>query len=153
MTPLAPADTTVGPVVTRTDELPAIAATRKLPAVVLAPAAAESPAAWLQTIRGQLSAGRYLALPSEHDGPRIYSLVDRELVRIGRSFDAAVRFEDPTISRHHALIHIAPDRIRIIDERSSNGLFINGEQISASVLEDGDVIMIGRHRIHFIDLA
>jgi hypothetical protein len=76
----------------------------------------------------------------------------REWTRIGRSLAADVRFDDPTVSRRHALIVRAPDGVRVLDDRSLNGVFVNGQRVEWSALEHGDEILVGRHRLHFARL-
>jgi len=86
------------------------------------------------------------------DGGRMRVVpLTREWTRVGRSLAADVRFDDPTVSRRHALIVRQPDGLRVLDDRSLNGVFVNGERVEWSTLADGDVIMIGRHDLHFID--
>jgi pSer/pThr/pTyr-binding forkhead associated (FHA) protein len=41
------------------------------------------------------------------------------------------------------------DTVRILDDRSLNGTFVNGERITARVLEDRDVIALGRNELRF----
>jgi pSer/pThr/pTyr-binding forkhead associated (FHA) protein len=71
------------------------------------------------------------------------------VTRIGRSMAADVRFEDATVSRRHALIMREDDHVRILDDRSLNGVFVNGERVTARALEDGDVLTIGKHELLF----
>ena len=71
-----------------------------------------------------------------------YSL-QREWTRIGRSLSADIRFDDPTVSRRHALIVRQPDGMRVLDDRSLNGVFVNGERVEWSTLADGDEVVIG----------
>ncbi len=78
--------------------------------------------------------------------------VDGETVRVGRSLNADIRFEDPTVSRRHGLIIRQGDELRVVDHRSLNGVFLGGERVSCSVLADGDELGIGRHRILFVRL-
>jgi len=73
--------------------------------------------------------------------------------RIGRSLSADLRFEDPTVSRRHAVLITEPDGVRVLDDRSLNGVFVNGQRVSSQALNDGDEIIIGRYRLHFADLA
>ena len=80
-----------------------------------------------------------------------YSL-QREWTRIGRSLSADIRFDDPTVSRRHALIVRQPDGLRVLDDRSLNGVFVNGERVEWSTLADGDEVVIGRHHLHFVDI-
>jgi hypothetical protein len=74
----------------------------------------------------------------------------REWTRIGRSLAADVRFDDPTVSRRHALIVRQPDGVRVLDDRSLNGVFVNGDRIEGKVLRDGDEIIVGRYRLSFL---
>src|SRR4051812_28041608 len=83
-------------------------------------------------------------------GIRVTSL-EREWTRIGRSLAADVRFDDPTVSRRHALIVRQPDGVRVLDDRSLNGVFVNGERVEWRVLGDGDEIVVGRYRLHFLE--
>ena len=76
----------------------------------------------------------------------------REWTRIGRSLAADVRFDDPTVSRRHALVVRQPDGVRVLDDRSLNGVFVNGERIEWHPLRDGDELVVGRHRLLFIDV-
>ena len=94
---------------------------------------------------------QYLAW-REGDDVRIVPL-EREWTRIGRSLAADVRFDDPTVSRRHALIVRQPDGVRVLDDRSLNGVFVNGERITSHTLRDGDEILIGRYRLRFVELA
>jgi hypothetical protein len=77
----------------------------------------------------------------------------REWTRIGRSLVADIRFDDPTVSRRHALIVRQPDGVRVLDDRSLNGVFVNGARIDGKTLEDGDEILVGRYRLSFLCLA
>jgi pSer/pThr/pTyr-binding forkhead associated (FHA) protein len=61
-----------------------------------------------------------------------------------------VRFDDPTVSRRHALIVRQADGVRVLDDRSLNGVFVNDERVEWRVLEDGDEIVVGRYRLHFL---
>jgi hypothetical protein len=74
-------------------------------------------------------------------------------MRIGRSLSADLRFEDPTVSRRHAVLVGEEDAVRVLDDRSLNGVFVNGRRISSHVLEDRDEILIGRYRLRFADLS
>ena len=73
--------------------------------------------------------------------------------RIGRSLAAHIRFDDPTVSRRHALLHREGDTARILDDRSLNGVFVNGARVEMRELEDGDTIDVGRFVLHFIRLG
>ena len=76
----------------------------------------------------------------------------REWTRVGRSLAADVRFDDPTVSRRHALIVRQPDGVRVLDDRSLNGVFVNGTRVEGRVLRDGDEIVVGRYRLGFLSV-
>ena len=76
-----------------------------------------------------------------------------ESMRIGRSLSADLRFEDPTVSRRHAVLIAESAGVRVLDDRSLNGVFVNGERVVSQLLHDGDEIVIGRYRLRFADLA
>ncbi|MCU1679175.1 MAG: hypothetical protein JWM93_3933, partial [Frankiales bacterium] len=71
----------------------------------------------------------------------------RETTRIGRTLSAEIRFDDPTVSRRHALLVQREDGLHVLDDRSLNGVFVDGERVTARLLHDGDEIVIGRHRL------
>jgi pSer/pThr/pTyr-binding forkhead associated (FHA) protein len=76
----------------------------------------------------------------------------QEWTRIGRSIAADMRLDDPTVSRRHALVCRQAGRVRVLDDRSLNGLFLNGERVEWHDLDDGDELVIGRYKLHFIDI-
>jgi predicted nucleic acid-binding Zn-ribbon protein len=76
----------------------------------------------------------------------------REWTRIGRSLAADVRFDDPTVSRRHALMVRQANGVRVLDDRSLNGVFVNGERVEWRALRDGDEILVGRYRLTFVSV-
>ena len=108
------------------------------------------PPAWLQEARAGLSGpGRYLAF--EQDGRVIVVPVSREWTRIGRSLAADLRFDDATVSRRHALVASEEGGVRVLDDRSLNGIQVNGRRVEWSPLTDGDEVLVGRHALYFLD--
>jgi hypothetical protein len=92
--------------------------------------------------------GQYLIF-SEGGTTRVVEL-SKDWTRIGRSLAADVRIDDPTISRRHALIVRGPDGLRLLDDRSLNGVFVNDERVEWRTLADGDEIVVGRYRLHYV---
>jgi pSer/pThr/pTyr-binding forkhead associated (FHA) protein len=43
--------------------------------------------------------------------------------------------------------------VRVLDDRSLNGVYVNGARVEWAPLTDGDEISIGRHSIFFVDTA
>jgi predicted nucleic acid-binding Zn-ribbon protein len=107
---------------------------------------------WLAETRDALERdGDYVAF--DQDGSiRVISLSDG-WTRIGRSLQAHIRFDDPTVSRRHALVHREAGGVRMLDDRSLNGIFVNGERIEMRELRDGDQITIGRFELYFMCLT
>lgn len=109
-------------------------------------------ASWVAKAAEQLEEpGEYLLY--EEDGEAKIVALTREWTRIGRSLAADVRFDDPTVSRRHALVVRQPDGVRVLDDRSLNGVFVNGERVEWRVLRDRDEIVVGRYRLTFLSLA
>ena len=107
---------------------------------------------WLDDTRKSITeAGDYLAFD---DGDEVRTIALHEgWTRIGRSLSAEVRIDDPTVSRRHALVHRDGDTIRVLDDRSLNGVFRNGHRVELDELADGDTIAVGRFELHFIQLT
>lgn len=85
--------------------------------------------------------GHYIAL-QDGDESRLIPL-DSKITHIGRGLTSEVRFEHPNVSRSHAIIVRQGRYARVLDNRSANGTFLNGRQIVACNLGDGDVIRLG----------
>ena len=105
----------------------------------------------LAKCRGEIEEpGEYLCY--EETGQLHRIALTREWTRIGRSLAADVRFDDPTVSRRHALIVRHADGVRLLDDRSLNGVFVNGSRVDGRVLQDGDEIIVGRYRLLFVSI-
>jgi hypothetical protein len=108
--------------------------------------------AWVEDARaGVGEPGKYLAY--EDGGRHVVVAISREWTRIGRSLAADLRFDDATVSRRHALVVSQADGVRVLDDRSLNGIFVNGRRVEWSPLTDGDEITIGRHTLFYLDTA
>jgi hypothetical protein len=94
--------------------------------------------------------GEYICF---EDGEEVVVVpLTREWTRIGRGLAADVRFDDPTVSRRHALIVRGADGLRVLDDRSLNGVFVNGQRVEWSPLTHGDEIRVGRHCLYYATL-
>jgi FHA domain-containing protein/zinc ribbon family protein len=115
--------------------------------VTVAPAAPE----WLQEARDSITEpGRYLVF-RDH-GLQVFPL-ERGWSRIGRSVTADIRLDDPTVSRRHALIVWEGAKpLRVLDDRSLNGLLVNGETVDWGRLLDGDELTIGRYHLYVVEV-
>ena len=72
------------------------------------------------------------------------------------SLAASLRDDIPHVSAdglRHALIVRQPDGVRVLDDRSLNGVFVNDARIEGQTLKDGDEILVGRYRLNFLSVA
>jgi pSer/pThr/pTyr-binding forkhead associated (FHA) protein len=86
--------------------------------------------------------GHYLSL---HDGDAAEYLIPLgdSITHIGRASTAGLRFEDVHVSRRHAIMVRYGDHVRVLDDRSSGGTFVNGRRVVATDLLEGDVVRLG----------
>ncbi len=109
---------------------------------------------WLDDARARLATERRVGphLAFEGDAGVSVLAVAEGWSRIGRSATAEIRLNDPTVSRRHAVIVRTPEgELRVLDDRSLNGVFVNGEAVEWSPLADGDELAIGRYRLFVIE--
>jgi predicted component of type VI protein secretion system len=71
------------------------------------------------------------------------------VVTIGRQPDCLLQIDNPIVSGHHARIFWEDNHYVVEDNESFNGTYVNNRSVSKAVLGDGDVIVIGKHRIEF----
>ena len=97
----------------------------------------------------RLEPGRYLAI---EDGDEIvlFSLT-ADLMHIGRSPAADIVLDDASVSHRHALIAQRGERTVILDDRSLNGVAVNGTRVGEAELHDGDTIAVGRVQLRFVE--
>jgi hypothetical protein len=105
---------------------------------------------WLSAARDRIDdPGDYLAYAGEERAEVV--ALEPGWTRVGRSLSADLRFDDPTVSRRHALIYHEPGAgARILDDRSLNGVFVNGDRVDLAELADGDEIAVGRYTLFFL---
>jgi FHA domain-containing protein len=120
--------------------------------VELAFPATSSAPDWLPMARAMLSRpGRYVAYCEDDGEIRVFQ-IEQGWTRIGRSATADIRLDDPSVSRRHALIvSEQPDSLRVLDDRSLNGIFLNGEIAEWGRVGDGDELAIGRYRLFALE--
>jgi DNA-directed RNA polymerase subunit RPC12/RpoP len=71
--------------------------------------------------------------------------------RIGRCPTAAICLDDPSVSRRHAIVAIDEGkRPRILDDRSLNGVLVNGKRTDYAELKQGDELTIGRYHLYLL---
>jgi hypothetical protein len=70
--------------------------------------------------------------------------INKPSVNLGRAAANDVAIDNATISRQHAVIKLDNNVFRIYDLGSSNGTFVNDQQVVEPIaLQDGDVVRLG----------
>jgi general secretion pathway protein A len=72
-------------------------------------------------------------------------------VIIGRTSDNDVQVDSRFVSRHHCQIVTGAEGSMIEDLNSTNGIFVQGKRVRRYNLNDGDVVVIGKHEIMYVD--
>lgn len=79
--------------------------------------------------------------------------LEKPEVSIGRAPNSDILLsKDKLTSRRHATVRYEDNHYVLVDERSANGTFVNGEQLeemAPHVLQDGDHVGIGEHELIF----
>ena len=76
-------------------------------------------------------------------------LLDTAVTTVGRHPEADIFFDDVTVSRRHAEITRTGGFFELVDQRSLNGSYVNGERVDRAVLDDGAEVRIGKFRLNF----
>lgn len=87
----------------------------------------------------------------EGDGAGENILITRLPFLVGRGKAATMRVSHETISRRHAELRLgANGKLELLDLGSSNGSYVNGEQIESAPVQDGDEIRFGSVRYQLL---
>jgi len=76
-----------------------------------------------------------------------------KMVTIGRLSDNTVVLDHPSVSSHHACVFSDGEHCIVEDLQSTNGTFVNGRRVARRTLLNGDVVLVGKHKIVFDQLA
>jgi adenylate cyclase len=76
-------------------------------------------------------------------GPEHSFVLSGTEIAIGREGSNAVVVADPSVSRHHAVFRRAGDQWAVEDQRSTNGVQVNGTDVERHTLRPGDVVKLG----------
>ena len=99
--------------------------------------AAVSPLARLQVLDGSDTQQEIPLLPGR--------------IIIGRTPDNDVQIDSRFISRHHCQITTTQQACIIEDLNSTNGLYVRSLRVHRHYLRDGDVVLIGKHELVYLD--
>ncbi len=76
-------------------------------------------------------------------------LLDTDVTTVGRHPEADIFFDDVTVSRRHAEITRQGAAFELVDQRSLNGTYVNGERVDRAALTNGSELRIGKFRLNF----
>jgi two-component system, cell cycle response regulator len=75
-------------------------------------------------------------------------LIEKSVVTVGRDPTCDLVLRDDGISRRHVEARrVGGNRLFIKDLNSTNGIFVDGERVTQTVLSDGDKVLLGRRSI------
>lgn len=95
-------------------------------------------------------AGAHLAV--EEDGGTVLIPIEEGTSKVGRGFSADIRLEDPTVSRKHAILVREGAVTDILDDRSANGVVVNGRRVNRVRLAPGDTIVLGHVTMRYVEV-
>jgi pSer/pThr/pTyr-binding forkhead associated (FHA) protein len=96
------------------------------------------------------ASGRYLEVQGAER--TLLIPVKDDVIHIGRGLSADLHLDETSVSRRHAILVPRAGGARVLDDRSSNGTFVNGRRIQQADLSNGDVIVVGRVVLRYLEL-
>ena len=94
--------------------------------------------------------GRYLEVQGA--GETLLVPLTQSVVHIGRGLSADLHLDERSVSRRHAILVQRGTGARILDDRSANGTHVNGARVTQADLASGDVIVLGRVVLRYLEL-
>ena len=70
---------------------------------------------------------------------------------IGRTGDNDIQIDSKYVSRHHCQITTTPEGSMLEDLNSTNGVYVKSKRVRRHHLNDGDVVVLGKHEIMYLD--
>ena len=89
-----------------------------------------------------------LAVIAGPDAGRMF-VIEKPRVVLGRE-DVDLALDDPEVSRQHAAIEVAGDRVTVVDLGSANGTHVGDEPVEAALLENQSEFTIGASTLMLI---
>jgi type II secretory pathway predicted ATPase ExeA len=72
-------------------------------------------------------------------------------VIVGRTVDNDLQIDSRFVSRHHCQLIVSAQACVIEDLNSTNGIYVKSKRVRRQHLNDGDVVVIGKHELIYID--
>ena len=70
---------------------------------------------------------------------------------VGRTPDNDVQIDSRFISRHHCQVITTAHSCVIEDLNSTNGIYVKSNRVRRHYLNDGDVVLVGKHELIYVD--
>jgi len=70
---------------------------------------------------------------------------------VGRTPDNDVQIDSRFVSRHHCQIVTTEHSCVIEDLNSTNGIYVKSNRVRRHYLNDGDVVLVGKHELIYVD--
>ncbi len=70
---------------------------------------------------------------------------------VGRTPDNDVQIDSRFISRHHCQVITTQNSCVIEDLNSTNGIYVKSNRVRRHYLNDGDVVLVGKHELIYVD--
>ncbi|HVC30075.1 MAG TPA: FHA domain-containing protein, partial [Steroidobacteraceae bacterium] len=70
---------------------------------------------------------------------------------VGRTSDNDLQIDSRFVSRHHCQITTSANSCVIEDLNSTNGIYVKSRRVRRHYLNDGDVVLVGKHELIYVD--
>ncbi len=75
-------------------------------------------------------------------------ITNKGKILIGRDAACDLAIEDPLLSRQHCLLECNGEEFKLVDLKSRNGTYVNGQRIQEKLVTQSDEIRLGHHILH-----
>lgn len=76
--------------------------------------------------------------------------LEKERFSVGRKLTCDIQINDQGVSKEHAVILTVGNDQILEDLGSTNGTQVNGQTVKRQILQNGDVIEVGRYRLKYV---
>src|SRR5437879_4944431 len=77
-------------------------------------------------------------------------VLNKERTTLGRKVSNDIQVDNLAVSGEHAVIFTLLNDSFVEDLNSTNGTFVNGKPVRRHLLQNGDIIELGKHKLKYI---
>ena len=103
----------------------------------------------LYGVKGLVQNGRLILLNDKREFEQEYELTEIE-TSIGRDEINNISINHPSISRVHCFINKKGEYYEVVDNDSTNGVFVNEKRVKKAILKNGDILKLGDKEFVYI---